>query len=57
MSPKKALCVAQFLGSTAFWMGTGIGLGIFCAFFEVAPDVRARVLHAVGLYKLNAVDP
>jgi hypothetical protein len=57
MSPKKALCVALFLGSTAFWMGTGIGLGIFCAFFEVAPDVRARVLHAVGLYKLNAVDP
>ena len=24
MSPKKALVVALFMGSTAFWMGTGI---------------------------------
>lgn len=24
MSPKKAMCLALFLGSTAFWIGTGI---------------------------------
>ena len=51
MSPKKALCVAMFLGSTAFWIGTAIGLWIFSVFFEVAPDVKERVLRAAYLGK------
>ena len=51
MSPKKALCVAMFLGSTAFWIGTAIGLCIFSVFFEVAPDVKERVLRAAYLGK------
>mmetsp|Transcript_26948 Transcript_26948/g.43157 ORF Transcript_26948/g.43157 Transcript_26948/m.43157 type:complete len:126 (-) Transcript_26948:2-379(-) len=49
MSPKKALIVSLFLGSTAFWLGTGIGLGVFCAFFDVPADIKARVLHAAYL--------
>ena len=34
------------LGTTAFWSGTGIGLGLFGVIFDVAPDVKQRVLRA-----------
>ena len=51
MSPKKALCCAMFLGSTAFWIGTAIGLWIFSVFFDVTPDVKERVLRAAYLGK------
>ena len=51
MSPKKAMVAAMLMGSTAFWLGTAIGLCIFELMFDVPPDVKERVLHAsyVGL--------
>ena len=41
----------MLMGSTAFWLGTAIGLCIFELMFDVPPDVKERVLHAsyVGL--------
>ena len=48
---KKAMVAAMLMGSTAFWLGTAIGLCIFELMFDVPPDVKERVLHAsyVGL--------
>jgi len=57
LSPSQATCVLLVLGTTAFWSGTGIGLGLFGVIFDVAPDVKQRVLRATyvgmaGMYLL-----
>ena len=46
LSPKKATCALLLASSSAFLMGTSIGLGAFCFVFDVERDVRVRVLHA-----------
>ena len=46
LSPSQATCVLLVLGTTAFWSGTSIGLGLFGVIFDVAPDVKQRVLRA-----------
>jgi len=46
MSPKKATVLVLLLSSAAFAMGTAIGLGAFCFFFQTAPEVQTRVMHA-----------
>lgn len=46
LSPKKATCVLLILGSTAFWMGTALGLGIFFLLFDVDAEAKQRVMHA-----------
>ena len=49
MSPKKAMVAAMLMGSTAFWLGTAIGLCIFELMFDVPPDVKERGLHAASV--------
>ena len=46
LSPKKATCALLLASSSAFLMGTSIGLGAFCFVFDVERDVQVRVLHA-----------
>ena len=46
VSPKKATCALLLFSSSAFLMGTSIGLGAFCFVFDVERDVQVRVLHA-----------
>ena len=46
LSPKQATCVLLLLGSTAFWMGTALGLGIFFLLFDVDAEAKQRVMHA-----------